>query len=82
MFYLFIDNTNNYYYGNYSTNPKKSIQQHIRRANNSNSRDYNKPFYTALREHLKNFTIQITNYPPDFICHIHCYEPIQERSIQ
>ena len=45
MFYIFINTKTNYFYCNYSNRPQRSVEAHIRRANNPTSRDYYKPFH-------------------------------------
>lgn len=74
MYYTLIDHTNNYYYCNYSKNPKKSIHRHVHKAHNPASKYYNSPFYAALRDHLTDFTITICVDTPWFVQHLRHYE--------
>ncbi len=50
MYYLIFNKKTGAYYCNKSENPEKSIESHIRRANNPNSTRYNTALHKALRE--------------------------------
>ena len=78
MFYIFINTKTNYFYCNYSNRPQRSVEAHIRRANNPTSRDYYKPFHTALREHLEDFDISYQLTRPSFAYYLHHYSPLKE----
>ena len=67
MYYLIINKLTKEYYCNKSNNPKKSIEAHIKRANNPNSKRYNTPLHTALRNNLENFVFYSLEHIPNWI---------------
>ena len=68
MYYLIINKLTKEYYCNKSRDPQKSIDTHIRRANNPNSKNYNTPLHIALREQgLDNFIFYKLEELPDWI---------------
>ena len=74
-FYVLRDRKTGWVYGNYSSNPEESIKTHIRRARNPSSRDYNKPFHTALRERPEDFDFEYLEERPSYIEFLHHYGP-------
>ena len=68
MYYIILNKTNNKYYCNKSSNPQRSIEAHIRRANNPNSKSYNTPLHIALRtEGIDNFNFYQVPYYPEWV---------------
>lgn len=67
MYYLIINKKTQEYYINKSKNPQKSIEAHIRRANNTNSKGYNTPLYIALRNNFDDFIFYSLKYIPEWI---------------
>lgn len=67
-YYLIINKNNYKYYCNISSNPSKSIESHIRKANNPNSKRYNTELHQALRiEGIENFEFYILDNIPDWV---------------
>jgi len=52
----------------------KKEKNHIHKAHNPASKYYNSPFYTALRDHLTDFTVRIGVGAPWFVQHLRHYE--------
>ena len=76
MYYLIINKNNNLYYANKSNDPQKSIEAHIRRANNPESHRYNTPLHKALREEgIDNFLFYKLNVLPKWVMHFKRYGP-------
>ena len=67
MYYLIINKKTQEYYFNKSKNPKRSIEAHLRRANNLNSKRYNTPLYTALRNNPDDFIFYSLEHVPDWV---------------
>ena len=68
MYYLIVNKNNHKYYCNRSSNPQRSIDAHIRRANNPNSATYYSDLHIALREEgTENFNFYSLNYIPTWV---------------
>lgn len=67
-YYLIINKINHKYYCGKSSNPQYSINSHINRAFNPNSKRYNTELHIALRqEGIDNFIFYICKFCPDWV---------------
>lgn len=74
MYYMIYNKTTGQYYWQKSNDPNKSIESHIRRANDPTSQRYYTPLHTALREEgTDNFNFFIMKYPPKWATHFGRY---------
>lgn len=74
MYYLIVNKKNNKYYCNRSSDPQRSINSHIRRANNPNCVSYNSELHKALREEgIDNFNYYSLEYCPEWVEHLTRY---------